>query len=95
MITTILFYGYCVGVFSSRRIQKRVVPKPLAEKSAGAPKTVPALPTGAAHKPRTVTVALNLQPIRARSLARTSPNSTADIIPLRLARLFRQSRLLT
>jgi len=25
MMTKILFYGYCVGVFSSRKIQKRLV----------------------------------------------------------------------
>ena len=39
-----------------------------------------------------------LYPISVRILARTSANSAADIIPLRLARLarlFRQSRLLT
>lgn len=37
----------------------------------------------------------DVQPINARIFARTSASSDGDIVPLRLARLLRQSRLLT
>ena len=37
----------------------------------------------------------SVQPIKARIFARTSASSEGDIVPLRLVRLLRQSRLLT